>query len=185
MEQKPKDAMIDDAAAEHFAARVAALLNSSTEGLPPHVEARLNSMRANAMIRVSGQEDFVRNAGLTLASGEGVENLPVEVRGRLDDIRAQALQRAGRKLRTQRPSPVVGLLTWLRARLIGTELGIPAGAFASVCLLMMTLAVFSLREPDEVLPVAMLEEGLVLASGDDIELYANLEFYQWLAENGL
>jgi hypothetical protein len=48
-----------------------------------------------------------------------------------------------------------------------------------------TFTLLTVRDPDEVMPAAMNEEGLVLASADDLELYENLEFYQWLADNGL
>ncbi|MDO8271051.1 MAG: DUF3619 family protein [Gammaproteobacteria bacterium] len=166
---------------ERFAARVAAMLDSSIEGLPPHIEARLDSMRSTALVRVVGHDTFVRSAGLILSGEEAAEGLPPSVSARLDDIRAQALQRAARQLEQSSHPAGWGVL----ARLLNPQLGIPVGAFASVCVLVTTLALFSVREPNEVVPVAMNEEGLVLASADDLELYENLEFYQWLADNGL
>jgi len=36
-----------------------------------------------------------------------------------------------------------------------------------------------------VLPVVLSEDGLLIASADELELYQNLEFYQWLADSGL
>lgn len=164
-----------------FATRVAAMLDSSIEGLPPHIEARLDSMRSTALVRVVGHDTFVRSAGLILSGEEAAEGLPPSVSARLDDIRAQALQRAARQLEQKSQPTRWGAL----ARLLNPRLGIPAGAFASVCVLVTTLALFSVRESNDVVPVAMNEEGLVLASADDLELYENLEFYQWLADNGL
>ncbi|MDO9319914.1 MAG: DUF3619 family protein [Gammaproteobacteria bacterium] len=166
---------------ERFAARVAAILDSSIEGLPPHIEARLDSMRSTALARVVGHDAFARSAGMVLSGEEVAEGLPSFVSARLDDIRAQALQRAARQLEQKSQSTGWGVL----ARLLNPRLGIPAGAFASVCVLVTTLALFRVSEPNEVMPVAMNEEGLVLASADDLELYENLEFYQWLADNGL
>ncbi len=186
MEQRAQDTVIDDnGGEERFVSRAAAILNSSVEALPPHIEARLDGMRSAALGRVTDHDAFVQSAGLTLASGDSAEGLPVAVRARLDDIRAEALQRAARQLHSQPQRTVASLLAGLRARLLNPGLGIPAGAFASICVLLTTFAVFTARAPEEVLSVAMNEEGLVLASADDIELYENLEFYQWLAENGL
>lgn len=166
---------------ERFAARVVAMLDSSIEALPPHIEARLNSMRSATLARAAGPDVFVRSAGLILSSEEAAEGLPPSVSARLDDIRAQALQRAARQLEQSSHPAGWGVL----ARLLKPQLGIPVGAFASVCVLVTTLALLTVREPNEVVPVAMNEEGLVLASADDLELYENLEFYQWLADNGL
>jgi len=182
MEQEVSDNMIGDHDGDvRFASRVAAMLDSSIEGLPPHIEARLDSMRSTALARLVGHDAFAQSAGLILSGEEVAEGLPPSVRERLDHIRAQALQRATRQLEQKSQPAGGGTLT----RLLNPRLGIPAGAFASVCVLVTTFALFTVREPNEVMPVAMNEEGLVLASADDLELYENLEFYQWLADNGL
>lgn len=181
MEQKASGKLIGKQDDERFNARAAAALDSSIEELPPRIEARLDSMRSTALARVVGHDAFIRSAGVVLASEETAEGLPPFVSARLDDIRAKALQRAARQL--EQKSQVTG---WsLLSGLLNPRMGIPAGAFASVCVLVTTLTLFTVRAPDEVMPVAMNEEGLVLASADDLELYENLEFYQWLADNGL
>lgn len=181
MKQKASGKLIDDQDDVRFAARVAATLDSSIEALPPRIEARLDCMRSTALARVVGHDAFVQSAGMVLSSEAASEGLPPSVSARLDDIRVQALQRAAWQLERKSQSTGWGIL----ARLLNPRLGIPAGAFASVCVLVTTFALFTVREPDEVMPVAMNEEGLVLASADDLELYENLEFYQWLADNGL
>lgn len=181
MEREASGKLIDDQDDERFAARVAATLDSSIEGLPPCIEARLNCMRSTARARVVGHDAFVQSAGMVLSSAEAVDALPPPVSARLDDIRAQALQRAARQLEQRSQSTTWGVL----ARLLNPRLDIPAGAFASVSVLVITFALVTVREPVEVTPVAMNVEGLVLASADDLELYENLEFYQWLADNGL
>ncbi|MES3007720.1 MAG: DUF3619 family protein [Pseudomonadota bacterium] len=176
-----------DGSDERFVRRVAAMLDSSVETLPPHIEARLDSMRSTALTRVSEHAVFVQSAESILSGEEHVDGLPIAVRERLDGIRAQALQRAALTLEARSSSTGSRLAVspqWA-ARLFGPGLKVPAGAFASVCVLVTTLAVFTVRDAEDVIPPAMSEEGLVLASAEEIELYENLEFYQWLAENGL
>jgi hypothetical protein len=181
MEQKARGKLMGKPDDEHFTARVAAALDSSIEELPPRIEARLDSMRSTALARVAGHDAFIRSAGMVLSSEEAAEGLPPFVSARLDDIRAQALQLAARQLQQKLQVTGWGVLS----RLLNPRLGIPAGAFASVCVLVTTFTLLTVRDPDEVMPAAMNEEGLVLASADDLELYENLEFYQWLADNGL
>ncbi len=186
MEQETNGKLIDEQDNERFAARVATMLDRSVEGLPPRIEARLDTMRSAALARLVEHDAFVQSAGMVLSDENAAGGLPPAVAARLDDIRAQALQRAVRQL-GQKPQArawsVLGSL--LNPSLLNPRLGIPAGAFASVCVLVTTITLFSVREPDVAMPVAMNEEGLVLASADDLELYENLEFYQWLADNGL
>ena len=189
MEKRATEDVIDDSD-ERFVLRVAAML-SSTEELPPHIEAQLDSMRCTALTRVPEHAAFVQSAEAVFSTEEHAEGLPVAVRERLDGIRAQALQRAAMTLEARssglglRVGSRTAALTQWSARLFNPSLTFPAGAFASVCVLIMTLAVFNVRDSENVVPLAMSEEGLVLASAEEIELYENLEFYQWLAENGL
>ncbi len=181
MAQEVRGKLTGDQHDERFAARVAATLDSSIDGLPPDIEARLVSMRSTALAQLVDHDAFVRSAGMLLSGEEAAEGLPPTVIARLDDIRAQALQRATRQLTQNSQVSVWGAFS----RLLSSRLSVPAGAFASVCVLATTIALFPAREPAENMPVAMNEEGLVLASADDLELYENLEFYQWLADNGL
>lgn len=181
MEQETNGKLIDEQDNERFAARVATMLDRSVEGLPPRIEARLDTMRSAALARLVEHDAFVQSAGMVLSDENAAGGLPPAVAARLDDIRAQALQRAARQLGEKPQSRAWSVL----GSLLNPRLGIPAGAFASVCVLVTTITLFSVREPDVAIPVAMNEEGLVLASADDLELYENLEFYQWLADNGL
>lgn len=171
----------DDLDNERFTALVAAMLDNSIEGLPPRIEARLDSMRSTALARLVEHDAFVQSAGMVLSGEKSVEGLSPTVTARLDDIREQALQRAAHQLKRKSQATAGGVFD----RLLNPRLSISAGAFASICVLVTTIALFPAREPEEIMPVAMNEEGLVLASVDDLELYENLEFYQWLADNGL
>lgn len=169
---------------ERFVRRAADVLNASMTELPPSVTARLNSIRESA---VASADADLRGAAAIGASVTGLavmtrrnEPLPADVAGRLDDIRARAMRRAAQQSQNGR-----GALTGWRERLGGLSFGVPVGAFASICVLVTTVAVLNLSPGEEPIPAALAEDDLLLASVEDIELYENLEFYQWLAENGL
>lgn len=169
--------MSDD---ERFVSRAAEVLNASMGELSPGITTRLNSIRESAVASV---EVGLMNS-LTLRSaivGKPGDPLPVEVTTRLDDLRARVMMRAEHQVRKNGHGALAG---W-RERLSGGYFGVPVGTFASLCVLVTTLAIFNLPTSEEALPAALAEDVVLLASADDIELYENLEFYQWLAENGL
>ncbi len=165
---------------ERFVLRVAAELDNSLTSLSATERSRLDAARRASLLR-AGLESVAQsaeNSAFARALDESAERIPEEVRQRLDGIRAQAMARA----RADRHSAEAGpRFSWRLPR----GFAVPAGAFASVCVLVTTLALFSTSEVPEVLPVALSEDGLLIASAEELELYQNLEFYQWLADNGL
>ncbi len=166
---------------ERFVLRVAAELDNSLVSLSAAERARLDGARRASLLR-AGLESVGQSAAhssFARALDESAERIPEDVRQRLDTIRAQAMARARAD---RRSSEAAGMrFSWRMPR----TFAVPAGAFASVCVLVTTLALFSTSEVPEVLPVALSEDGLLIASADELELYQNLEFYQWLADNGL
>ena len=72
----------------------------------------------------------------------------------------------------------------LATRINLPRLSVPVSAFATACVL-VTVATLFFQFPEQ--PTGELAEAdiLLFASSDEIELYDNLEFYLWLAENGL
>jgi hypothetical protein len=166
---------------ERFVRRVAAELENSLGCLSALEQVRLDAARRASLLR-AGLESVgqpASHSAFARALDESAERIPDDVRKRLDAIRAQAIARA----RVDRNS-AEGSRTPFSWRL-PRALAVPAGAFASVCVLVTTLALFSTAEVPEVLPVAVSEDGLLIASAEELELYQNLEFYQWLADNGL
>jgi hypothetical protein len=166
---------------ERFVLRVAAELDNSLTSLSATERSRLDAARRASLLR-AGLESVAQsaeNSAFARALDESAERIPEEVRQRLDGIRAQAMARA----RADRHSAEAAgtRFSWRLPR----GFAVPAGAFASVCVLVTTLALFSTSEVPEVLPVALSEDGLLIASAEELELYQNLEFYQWLADNGL
>ncbi len=166
---------------ERFVLRVAAELDNSLGSLSAAERARLDAARRASLLR-AGLESVGQSAAhsaFARALDESAERIPEDVRQRLDTIRDQAMAKARAD---RRSAQIAGTrFSWRLPR----AFAVPAGAFASVCVLVTTLALFSTSEVPEVLPVALSEDGLLIASADELELYQNLEFYQWLADNGL
>lgn len=160
-----------------FLARVRQTLDGSLTHLPDGVAGRLDAARHGALTQARESDSAGSAAGRSFVSTleTSERQLPESVTKRLDAIREGAMQRA----RVDAVEAANGRRWALRG------FAVPASAFASVCMLVTTLAIFYLPEPPETMPLVVAENSLVLASEDEIELYENLEFYQWLADNGL
>jgi len=166
---------------ERFLLRVAAELDNSLDSLSAAERACLDAARRATLVR-AGLESVERpeaQSAFARALDEIAGRIPDDVRRRLDAIRAQAMARARADARSAEPASA--RFSWRLPR----GFAVPAGAFASVSVLVTTLALFSTSEVPEVLPVMLSEDGLLIASADELELYQNLEFYQWLADSGL
>lgn len=164
---------------ERFLLKVGAVLDNSVPHTPSTLMARLNSARHAAMLQahdVRGCEAAQQTIVQTLDGS--AEHLSPEIRSRLDAIRGLAMQRA-RESSGGRVRAGGQWRDWFRS------LALPASAFASVCVLVITVAVFRQPEQQDTMPVLVADNVLLLASEEDLELYENLEFYQWLADNGL
>ena len=61
---------------------------------------------------------------------------------------------------------------------------IPVRVFATTCVIVTVVSLLTVF-PDSATPLSLDEEISLIASADDLELYENLDFYMWLAENGL
>lgn len=159
---------------ERFVLQVAAVLDSSLGVLSPFEQAQLDAARRSALLRAGQAPEQYSTLARTLSTS--AEQIPDDILSRLDGIRSQAIAKARERQRLETSSRLHW--DWLR-------LPRAAGAFASICVLVATLAVFNTGENPDVMPVALSEDGLLIASADELELYQNFEFYQWLAENGL
>jgi hypothetical protein len=58
---------------------------------------------------------------------------------------------------------------------------IPAGGIAAIGLV-IGISVFQIRTAQETSPMASIEDMPLLTAPEDLELYEELDFYQWLAE---
>lgn len=172
-----KDQVGNSDAEARFLGTAKQTLDGSLAYLPTDIEARLNSARLVAMeqARAPGSGYSAAEHGLADALESGQTQLPESVRLRLDAIRGAAMQRANEATQAS---------TGWRMRWTARGFAVPASAFASICVLVTTLAILNLPAPPETMPLVVVENSLVLASAEEIELYENLEFYQWLVDNG-
>jgi hypothetical protein len=95
---------------------------------------------------------------------QGCRALDGETLSRLNRMRHAALERK------QAP----------RSRLL-----LPFGGFATACVLVLSVTLFERgRAPEaDTGSAAALEDIEILTSSESLDLYADYEFYQWLAEN--
>lgn len=115
------------------------------------------------------------------------EALLERVRQRLDESAAQLdpttverLRQARRQamaLAAETPRP------WWRPRRSPADWWLPAGAFTSVVATVLALALLA-GEPGDV-PLPGSDDLELLTAGEELELFENLEFYQWLPESEL
>lgn len=158
-------------------------LDSSIAHLDPSIGERLDSMRRQAIalesVSVSAEEEsIVLNVRSKL--DESLSVAP-EIKARLDQIRQQAIAR----LKTPAPESESSLFTraqeTLQALFANNRLAMPASVFATACVMVTVVSLFYVSRPPGTLPLE--DEISLIASADDIELYENLDFYLWLAEN--
>ncbi|MFM1895061.1 MAG: hypothetical protein RLZZ385_135 [Pseudomonadota bacterium] len=155
------------------------LLDDSAVQLDEAIESRLTAIRAAAMARHPKRQPE-RHARLLDASrhllDDSVTRLDPGIVRDLDQARHAALG-------SQRRS-TDGFLQQLLRWLDGHRLAVPAGAFATACIMVTAVSLFYAGNEGNP-PVSLEDEIRLFASAEDVELYENLDFYLWLAENGL
>ncbi len=165
------------------------LLERDTGRLDGDISKRLDKMRRLALAgeRISEpvndtEEIFV--AAARVALDDSVADLDPTLLRRLEQARATALS----KPREEPGRNRIVAINRFRKRLLHAvrpgQLALPAGVLATA---FMAIAAVSLYYGIEDRSGAGVTESEVLlfASSDEIELYDNLEFYLWLADNGL
>ena len=167
-----------DSEEARFLRKVVQTLDSSLTHLPLGIEGRLDSVRHAVMLQAKepSSESSAADMRFVAVIESSEPQIPESVRIRLDAIRAGAMQRASAAQQEK--------ASWW-SRWLPQGSALPVSAFASICMLVTTLAIFNLSGTPETMPLVVAENSLVLASEEEIELYENLEFYQWLADNGL
>ena len=167
---------------EKFLNQVKAHLDASIRGLDPELLTRLEDMRRQALA-VAVETELSGQQAIRIR-GELDDELALDpaITRRLDQIREQALLRMPQpKAANATATTWLGTVTgWLESY----RLAIPASVFATACLV-VTVVSLTYSGPRQPGSISVDDEILLIASADDIELYENLEFYLWLAENGL
>ncbi len=151
-------------------------LDDSVKELDPAIGARLDALRKQALqTQMHGADeslqDWVESVKLSLDESAA---LPAAVSSRLDGIRRQALARE----RRESSSWWQVLNDFLAARL-----ALPAGMVATAFVMVTAVSLFYVNSrPASDLGLEQ-EIGEIVSA--DLELYENLDFYLWLADNGL
>lgn len=104
-------------------------------------------------------EESAFTATIKSALEESTQGLDSEVERRLHQARYRALE--------VRPRP----LRWL----------VPASGFAAVSVALLAVTLWWMQ-PSWHAPVQGVEDFEILASGENLELFDDLDFYHWLAE---
>ena len=170
---------------EHkFVANIRLSLDESLIDLDEKISTRLNENRHFAL-KQQRRADFSASEEFTLdiqsELDASVNNLPADILSRLDQIRSAAIAQ-----KTVPEKSWQGFWSFFE----NPRLYIPASSFATACLLVLVISIVYLLPKQNTMPLSFsgdsisLEIGL-LASADDLELYENLDFYLWLADNGL
>lgn len=157
---------------------ICARLDASVTALHPELDARLDRMRQQAVAAQRNPKAPTESALLqeTHKLLDSSLDLPPEITSRLDAARRRALS----KRQARNSSVTTALAYWLDPG----RLARPANMMATACVLVTVVSLFYVSSrPQGTLPLE--EEMSLIASADDFELYENLDFYLWLAENGL
>lgn len=159
-----------------FSEAIVAKLNASSAKLPPEVAQRLDQSRHEALLKASVPETdgkFVNSIQQQLKRNE---SLPADLDRKLNQIRRAAVAKQANKNQSWFDKMQVLCAPFL-ANLSRTS------ALAGTACLTLTVAaiMYNGASPRGNLPLDP-EIGLI-ASADELELYENLDFYLWLAEN--
>lgn len=156
-------------------------LDLSIAELPVPVEQQLSSSRQAAIAQLaSGREDVLAQR----VSRELDEKIPVspEIDARLDQIRQNAVARFEAQQNAAAGSKPSFLAAQFKSYRDAFSFSTATGMLATACVLITAVSLFFVNSRPAGTLTLEEEIGLV-ATAEDIELYENLEFYLWLAEN--
>jgi len=170
---------------EQFLQEIRSRLDRSISDLDPSLSSRLDQIRGQALITPQhsvsiDDEPLVDSVLNTLEDNEA---LPPPIEQRLDQIRNNAVARMG----SENSQPTQSIFARMRDTIkdrLRPGFPVPASMFATACVMVTAVSLFYVSSrPAGTL--SLEEELTLIASADDIELYENLDFYLWLAENGI
>jgi len=106
---------------------------------------------------------------------ESVDALDANTLSKISQIRAQAMEKAKEKTRGKAEARH---LSWF-----DNKPGLFAGGLITACVMVFAvMLVLKSPAPIQTVPVADIE---LISSADSLELFEDLEFYEWLEEDGL
>lgn len=160
----------------HLDASIAHLPRSTVRYL---AEGRQAALLQNAHL---GSQDV---AGLVQTVSKELDDssaLPPNIEARLDQIRHSAVARFEQLQEKSTETSRFSMPTWIKTQFDSFSFTTSAGMLGTACVLVTAIAIFYANSrPAGTLTLE--EEISLVATAEDIELYENLEFYLWLAEN--
>lgn len=164
-------------------------LDHSTAALSPTVSRRLDNIRQAALARVSvreavneGDEELLVPVRASL--DDSLEALSSDITGQLNQLRRSAVARARQAPEPTQYNGFEVFRTFVASLSRRGRLTIPVSAFATACVVLTAAILFdSIPGLNRVSPDEL--DVLLVATSDEIELYENLDFYLWLADNEL
>lgn len=168
---------LDEAA---FIEEICRHLDASVAHLPLPVEENLNLSRQAALLQ-DAHTASLGTGGLSSAVDD-CSDLPPDIEARLDQIRRSAVAEYERQARTISKTRSFSFGAWIKTQTDSFNSAARTGMLATACLLLAAISIFYVNSrPTGTL--SLEEEIGLVATAEDIELYENLEFYLWLAEN--
>lgn len=159
-----------------FIKSVVYALDQSAIELEPELTQRLDKARRQAVTAMQNAAD-AEMLGRIQDKLNDSESLPADVQQKLNQIRQQAVEQAPNR------KPLLETAQDIFNSLLNNT-GLTAGMVATACLT-LTVATLFYSSSDSPVISAMDEDLGLIASADELELYENLDFYLWLAENEL
>lgn len=159
-------------------------LDLSIAQLPESAAQQLHASREAAIAQLAQPSLADEDSLAKLLSRELNENNQVseEIDARLNLIRQNAVARFEKQQAAANDGGAFSALAWLRSQRDAFSFPAAAGMLATACVLLTVVSLFFVNSRPAGTLTLEEEIGLV-ATAEDIELYENLEFYLWLAEN--
>lgn len=159
-------------------------LDASIAHLPLAIEQNLGESRQTALLQSA---HLVPQDAEGLADTVNIEfddrsALSPDIEARLDQIRHNAVAKFELLQEKTIEPGRFSLGMWVKTQFDSFNFSASAGMLATACVLVTAISVFYVDSRPTGTLTLEGEIGLV-ATADEIELYENLEFYLWLAEN--
>lgn len=123
--------------------------------------------------------------GLAKAVSRELDNssaLSPDIEARLDQIRQSAVAKFEQLQEKTTETSRFSLSAWIKTQSHSFNLSASAGMLTTACVMVTAISIFYVNSRPTGTLTLKEEIGLV-ATAEDIELYENLEFNLWLAEN--
>ena len=159
-------------------------LDASIAHLPQTIEQYLTESRQAALLQNAHLVPQDADGLVHTVSRELEDNnaLSPDIEARLDQIRHSAVARFEELQEKNTEAGRFSLSAWIKTQFDSFNFSASAGMLATACVMITAISIFYVNSRPAGTLTLEEEIGLV-ATAEDIELYENLEFYLWLAEN--